>query len=253
MGEGGQVRRHQGGLIWSCEGPLLLLPACGEKVGMRGRGRCLSVGRGLRRQRFIRDAQNRGEAPSPSLRSTSPRTRGEVFFRHCEERSDEAIQRASRPSQAALDCFAALAMMSFIPLALRFLFAPRALFTNGTKALPQTKGRRSAERRVVRDRDCAQAERRLSLRLSRRAPLLADALASRRSTAALARFSGLTQSGPALHGSGDVCATRAASSWQTCVVAGRARFRTARTWLAKPRPGTALAPLFRSHPESALR
>ena len=32
----------------------------------------------LLRQRFIRDAQNRGEAPSPSLCSTSPRTRGEV-------------------------------------------------------------------------------------------------------------------------------------------------------------------------------
>ena len=42
------------------------------------------------------------------------------------------------------------------------------------------------------------------LRSSRRAPLLADALASRRSTAALAKFSGLAQSGPALHGSGDV-------------------------------------------------
>jgi hypothetical protein len=30
--------------------------------------------------------------------------------RHCEERSDEAIQTASRLSQAALDCFASLAM-----------------------------------------------------------------------------------------------------------------------------------------------
>ena len=127
MGEGGQVRRHQGGLIWSCEGPLLLLPACGEKVGMRGRGRCLSVGRGLRRQRFIRDAQNRGEAPSPSLRSTSPRTRGEVFFRHCEERSDEAIQRASPRSPAALDCFAPLAMTRSPVLTARFLFAPRVI------------------------------------------------------------------------------------------------------------------------------
>src|ERR1700731_1266483 len=32
----------------------------------------------LQRRRSNRDAQNRGEAPSPSLRSTSPRTRGEV-------------------------------------------------------------------------------------------------------------------------------------------------------------------------------
>jgi len=48
-------------------------------------------------------------------------------------------------------------------------------------------------------------------------------------------------------------APRAASSWQTGDVAGRASFRTARTRSAKPRAGTALAPLFRSHPESALR
>jgi len=48
-------------------------------------------------------------------------------------------------------------------------------------------------------------------------------------------------------------APRAASSWQTGDVAGRASFRTARAWSAKPRTGTALAPLSRSHPESALR
>ena len=33
------------------------------------------------------------------------------FFRHCEKRSDEAIQCAS---EAALDCFAALAMTDWI-------------------------------------------------------------------------------------------------------------------------------------------
>jgi len=33
-----------------------------------------------------------------------------IQHRHCEERSDEAIQAASTPSQTALDCFAALAM-----------------------------------------------------------------------------------------------------------------------------------------------
>ncbi len=49
---------------------LFLLPACGEKVGMRGHLRWAQTS----------GAQNRGEAPSPSsLRSsTSPRTRGEV-------------------------------------------------------------------------------------------------------------------------------------------------------------------------------
>ena len=45
-------------------------------------------------------------------------------------------------------------------------------------------------------------------------------------------------------------APRAASSWQTGDVAGRASFRTARPRFAKPRTGTALAPLFRSHPDS---
>jgi hypothetical protein len=53
-----------------CSAPLL--PARGEKVGMRGPNR----------QAQARGAQNRGEAPSPSLRSTSPRTRGEVNIRN---------------------------------------------------------------------------------------------------------------------------------------------------------------------------
>jgi hypothetical protein len=108
---------------------------------------------------------------------------------------------AARPPQAALDCFASLAMTNFPVLALRFLFAPRALPTISRNG-PLQRGRRSAERRVVRDRS-AQSQR-CRWAGSRRAPLLADALASRRSTAALARFLGLAQSGPALHGSGDV-------------------------------------------------
>ena len=48
-------------------------------------------------------------------------------------------------------------------------------------------------------------------------------------------------------------ATRAASSWQTGVVAGRASFRTARTGLRDRARGAALAPPSGSHPECALR
>jgi hypothetical protein len=51
----------------------------------------------------------------------------------------------------------------------------------------------------------------------------------------------LARSGPALHGSANgICipsATRAASSWQTGVVAGRASFRTARERSYEPHPG----------------
>ena len=60
---------------------LLLLPARGEKVGMRGPLRWAENRRDISNAiSFLRIAQNRGEAPSPSsLRSsTSPRTRGEV-------------------------------------------------------------------------------------------------------------------------------------------------------------------------------
>jgi Nitrite/Sulfite reductase ferredoxin-like half domain len=55
--------------------PALPLPACGERVGVRGRFDESEL------PRISTDAQTRGEAPSPgSLRDpTSPRTRGEVF------------------------------------------------------------------------------------------------------------------------------------------------------------------------------
>ena len=84
--------------------------------------------------------------PTRCARGAEGRTSTVVLaaLRHCEERSDEAIQPASRPSQA---CFAEpvigprdfarvrwLAMTNSIVLALRFLFAPRGLlkvFTNG--------------------------------------------------------------------------------------------------------------------------
>ena len=107
----------------------------------------------------------------------------------------------SRPSQAALDCFASLAMTNVLVLALRFLLAPRALPARHETGLQTHKGRRSAERRVLRDRS-AQSQR-CRWAGSRRAPLLADALAFRRSTAALAKgLPALAQSGPALHGRG---------------------------------------------------
>ncbi len=88
-------------------------------------------------------------------------------------------------------------MQSFLVLAARF--CARAICTARARASKTHKGRRSAERRVLRDRSAL--SQRCRWAGSRRAPLLADALAFRRSTAALAKFSGLAQSGPALHGS----------------------------------------------------
>ena len=82
-----------------------------------------------------------------------------------------------------------------------FVRAPR--FANGFTKRASPKRGASAERRILRDRS-AQSER-CRWAGSRRAPLLADALAFRRSTAALAKFSGLAQSGPALHGSANGC------------------------------------------------
>ena len=104
-------------------------------------------------------------------------------LRHCEERSDEAIQRASWLSQAALDCFAPLAMTSSPVLAARFLFerefpVPPCCYGFPACAIswvflcpprPQTKGKRNAERRVVTTRA-----------LRARGALLRSALASRR-------------------------------------------------------------------------
>ncbi len=89
------------------------------------------------------------------------------------------------------------------PFPLRVLLRARGIRQAVHERPPHHKGRRSAERRVV------PAALRTSgappvLRM-RRAPLLADALAFRRSTAALAKvLSILAQSGPALHGSDDM-------------------------------------------------
>ncbi len=87
-----------------------------------------------------------------------------------------------------------------------FLFAPRGLPTMSTNGPPNNQrgggAPKDAEGRYRGSRQ--QAELACLKRSSRRAPLLADALASRRSTAVLARFLGLAQSGPALHGSDDM-------------------------------------------------
>ena len=70
-------------------------PPCGEKVGLRGRRRCLTAGNYLQRLSFVRTAQNRGEAPSPvaHLRCapTSPRTQGEVTRRRTSDRSRDVF------------------------------------------------------------------------------------------------------------------------------------------------------------------
>jgi hypothetical protein len=73
----------------------------------------------------------------------------------------------------------------------------RPSYWHGTnKSLQTHKGRRSAERRILRDRSAPSERCRWAG--SRRAPLLADALAFRRSTAVLAEILLSTQSGPAL-------------------------------------------------------
>ena len=116
--------------------------------------------------------------------------------------------------------------------------APELYGTVRKGASTHIKGRRSAERRVVRGRSAL--SQRCRWAGSRRAPLLANALAFRRSTAALADCS--AQSGPALHGSVDVrypgselLADRPIHG--TSDLAGRADFRTARGWSYEPHPG----------------
>jgi hypothetical protein len=106
---------------------------------------------------------------------------------------------ASQPSQAALDCFACARNDEFHrSRAALFVRAPRFAKAVHERA---PKGA-SAEKRVVRDRSAL--SQRCRWAGSRRALLLGDALAFRRSSAALAKFSGLAQSGPALHGSDDM-------------------------------------------------
>ena len=116
--------------IRCCDVCALLLPACGEKVGMRGP------------LRWARNcgAQNRGEAPSPSsLRSsTSPRTRGEV------KKQIRSRDAPARPSFATL-------------------------FPSKPFQVPPQEGRRSAERRSSPGRisGCGRAPRERMLPLAR--------------------------------------------------------------------------------------
>ena len=119
------------------------------------------------------------------------------------------------------------------------------------KSLQTNKGRRSAERRILRDRS-AQSER-CRWAGSRRAPLLGDALAFRRSTAALADCS--AQSGPALHGSANGCHSVRHPGSQ--LLADRRRGRPGefpnrpRNEVTSPIPGTAPAPLQGSSREAS--
>ncbi len=81
---------------------------------------------------------------------------------------------------------------------------------------------------------------------------LAGALAFRRSVAALAKTSRPRLSPvPRFMVADNRSAPRAASSWQTGVVAGRASFRTARVRSAKPHAGTAPAPSIGTPPVDA--
>src|SRR5580698_3869142 len=68
----------------------LPLPACGERVGVRGPVRWAQN----------RGAQNRGDAPSPSLRATSPRTRGEI---NQSEVADSVLQPETWPPLKPLE------------------------------------------------------------------------------------------------------------------------------------------------------
>jgi hypothetical protein len=155
--------------------------------------------------------------------------------RHCEERSDEAIQHSlsatvSRPGLlrfARNDAFSRCAFL-FAPRALQQATArktPRArsrkVFTVfGSDHAPQ-KGRRSAERRGVDSAGPPTSVAACSLRSSRRASLLGDALASRRSTAALAKgFRPWLSPVPRFMVADNRSAPRAASSWQTGVWPG---------------------------------
>ena len=98
----------------------LPLPACGERVGVRGP---------------LRRTQNRGDGPSPSLRSTSPGAgRGKIIsFSRAQPRPSyaNAVRKkdsprstiASRPRRAVGPAF-------------------------GSIIAPQTKGKRNADRRI---------------------------------------------------------------------------------------------------------
>jgi hypothetical protein len=139
--------------------------------------------------------------------------------------SDRATSRGSVGSQ----------MTNFIVLALRFLFALPRFVHDFTKRASQ-KGRRSAERRVV------EAAKRtsgapLEFALDRGARPFWE---TRSPSGALPRLSPSFQawlSPVPRFMVAATCATRAASSWQTCVWAGRASFRTAREWSYELHPG----------------
>ena len=134
----------------------------------------------LKRRRPTRQAQNRGEAPSPAAL-----------------RADDLSPRAGRGEKAHAFSRRALPRTRVLPAHDPEKWSPvfgpdhaqlKCARTN-ERAFPM----REAERRKARSlcRACASSGAPLGLRSSRRAPLLADALASRRSTAALAKASRL--------------------------------------------------------------
>jgi hypothetical protein len=165
------------------------------------------------------------------------------------KRRSNPVGRRSHPKPLWIASLA-LAMTSSFVLALRFLFAPRGLPKLCTNGPPQ----REAERRKARIERPLRAIRALPLGgVAARAPLGRRARLPALYRGSRQRPFGLRLSPvPRFMVADNRSAPRAASSWQTGDGAGRASFRTARTQFAKPRPGTALAPPFGSHPECAL-
>ncbi len=187
---------------------------------------------------------------SPMLDRTrkilTPRERGDKRPRIAKSPAPGAAACASRPAFSSLrgakrrsnperplghrkpplDCFASLAMTNSPVLALRFLFAPRALPTMSRNGPPKGE----AERRKARSQ-------RPRLRTSG-APLeFALDRGARRFWRTRSPSGALPRLSPGFQAwlspvprfmVAATCATRAASSWQTGVEASRASFRTAR-------------------------
>ena len=175
----------------------------------------------------IRQTIKRGHGNMPAF------SRSSVLFLHI------VPPCAPRPVIARSQRVRWLAMTSTIVLALRFLFAPRGSAKSFHERASH-KGRRSAERCILRGRSAQ----------SQRCRWAGSRRASFPFVGGRARLPALYRGSRQVFRLGSVRSraswqrqritpspTRAASSWQTGVVAGRASFRTARGRGYEPHPG----------------
>jgi hypothetical protein len=133
---------------------LLLLPARGEKVGMRGRRRCLSIcSFSAAPATYPTPSESRRRPLTLAPLDLSPHAGRGVSFVIARSEATKQSRTASRLSQAALDCFAAARNDGLHrSRAALFVRAPRFVHDFTKRASPREAERRKARSQRPRPR-----------------------------------------------------------------------------------------------------